>query len=108
MVLEVWFLAQQQHHLGIFRNEKSWATPSKLNQKLWEWGLKICVLIISPDISEIHKVLRTTGMKFLKRVFHEYYFNSRKGKECLKFYKLLVEAKMTEILSKNIWVELRN
>lgn len=47
-------------------------------------------------------------MKFLKRVFHEYYFDSRKGKESLKFYKLLVEAKMTEILSKNIWVELRN
>ena len=47
-------------------------------------------------------------MKFLKRVFHEYYFDFRKGKECVKFYKLLVEAKMTEILSKNIWVELRN
>lgn len=31
----------------------------------------------------------------------------KKGKECLKLYKLL-EAKMPEILSKNIWVELRN
>lgn len=32
----------------------------------------------------------------------------KKGKECLKLYKLLVEAKMPEILSKNIWIELRN
>lgn len=32
----------------------------------------------------------------------------KKGKECLKLYKPLVEAKMPEILSKNIWVELRN
>lgn len=54
-VLKIWFPAQQKHHLRIFRNAKSWATPDKLNQKVWRWGLGILVLIISaPDISGTH------------------------------------------------------
>lgn len=44
--------------------------------------------------------MRATGIKFLKRVFHEYYFNSRKGEECSKLYKICLEAKMTDSIQK--------
>ena len=55
LVLKVLFVFQQQQcHLQVFRNERSWATADKLNQKLWEWSLEICVLISSLDISDIH------------------------------------------------------